>query len=404
MTERDLDVQGRGDDVADEDEDDAVPHRRDAQVQHAVAEPGPEEDLAGHLEPAMPPGRALARSQSEQQVFPAQAVQVEAAKGQDRVIQPGLVAHDELGKGIVLHDAVVVGRAERGEEAMGDGEEGHLFDVRIVLGRVGDDVVHVVAALPPAEAEAAEEIGDDDADDGVDGVVVCDAHVSGVVRREDQLMPEQAQKDGAEGVPAPAQEIQAQTEQDAITGQLDHVHAVIAVVEPLGLDPVVQAPILTDDSALHFGVERGILGQIECDLFLRSDVQRLQSGLRCGQYPCPGERGGLIDDDYLFAARGERQWGLVVLVSVTTMALLGEDSPLNRRDEILPWFLGIDDANLKMFHPLTSLGRMEPTHGSPRVRSTHRLGGVHPREPSVPVDDGGGEGGVAARSRCQHTH
>ena len=43
---------------------------------------------------------------------------------------------------------------------MGDGEEGHVFDVRVVFGGVCDDVVDVVVALPPAEAEAAEEVGD----------------------------------------------------------------------------------------------------------------------------------------------------------------------------------------------------------------------------------------------------
>jgi len=35
---------------------------------------------------------------------------------------------------------------------VGDGEEGHVFDVRVVFGGVGDDVVHVVVAFPPADA------------------------------------------------------------------------------------------------------------------------------------------------------------------------------------------------------------------------------------------------------------
>ena len=65
-----------------------------------------------------------------------------------------------------------------------------MFDVRVVFGGVGDDVVDVVVAFPPADAEAADEVGDEDADAGVDVEVVRDAHVAGVVGGEDELVPE----------------------------------------------------------------------------------------------------------------------------------------------------------------------------------------------------------------------
>ena len=114
-----------------------------------------------------------------------------------------LVADGEFGEEVVGHGTVVVGAAEGVEEAVGDGEEGHVFDVGVVFGGVGDDVMDVVVALPPAEAEAAEEVGDDDPDDGVQGERVRDSHVARVVRGEDELVPEHAEEEPARAVPAP---------------------------------------------------------------------------------------------------------------------------------------------------------------------------------------------------------
>lgn len=71
VAERDLHVQRRRHHVAGEDEGHPPAAAGDAAVDDAVAEPGPEEDLAGNLEPAVPPGGARFRAQPEQQVFPA---------------------------------------------------------------------------------------------------------------------------------------------------------------------------------------------------------------------------------------------------------------------------------------------------------------------------------------------
>lgn len=83
---------------------------------------------------------------------------------------------------------------------MGDGDEGHVFDIWVVFGGVGDDVVDVVVAFPPAKGEATEEVGDEDADDGVEREGVRDAHVAGVVGGEDELVPEHAEAEAGEGV------------------------------------------------------------------------------------------------------------------------------------------------------------------------------------------------------------
>ena len=41
---------------------------------------------------------------------------------------------------------------------MRDCEEGHVLDIRVVLGRIGHDVVDVVIVLPPAKGEATKKI------------------------------------------------------------------------------------------------------------------------------------------------------------------------------------------------------------------------------------------------------
>lgn len=71
---------------------------------------------------------------------------------------------------------------------------------------VGDDVVDIVVAFPPANAEATDEIGDEDADAGVYMEVVRDAHMPSVVGGEDELVPEEAEEDSGEGVVAVVEE------------------------------------------------------------------------------------------------------------------------------------------------------------------------------------------------------
>ena len=57
----------------------------------------------------MPPRGTPFGAEAEQQVFPAQAVEVEAAEGEDGVVEVVLIADGEFGEEIVGHDAVVVG-------------------------------------------------------------------------------------------------------------------------------------------------------------------------------------------------------------------------------------------------------------------------------------------------------
>lgn len=81
MAQGDLDVKGRGDHVADHDEQNSSAYGGDGFVDDAIAEPCPEKELAGKLEPAMPPGGSLLRSQTQEEIFPTQPIEVEATEG-----------------------------------------------------------------------------------------------------------------------------------------------------------------------------------------------------------------------------------------------------------------------------------------------------------------------------------
>jgi hypothetical protein len=85
-------------------------------------------------------------------------------------------------------------------------EEGNVLNVRIVRRAVGDDVVDVVVTFPPAAAESAEEVGDNNANAAVNLKIVRDAHVASVVDCEHELMPEHSKKDARERIPSVAKE------------------------------------------------------------------------------------------------------------------------------------------------------------------------------------------------------
>lgn len=75
---------------------------------------------------------------------------------------------------------------------MGESKEGDILNIRVVLRGVRDDVVDIVATLPPTEGKSSAEIGNEGSNERVDDKVVGDAHVAGVVGGEGQLMPETA--------------------------------------------------------------------------------------------------------------------------------------------------------------------------------------------------------------------
>ena len=150
MAQRNLHVHRRRHHVADQQERPTARGCRYRLVHDAVAEPEPEEDITCELEPAVPPCSSLPWAKAEDQVYPALDVEIEAAKKEDRVVKIMLDLDSMLCENIEGHNAVVIGAIERVKKAVRDGKERHMLDVRIMLRRIGDDVVHVVTALPPA--------------------------------------------------------------------------------------------------------------------------------------------------------------------------------------------------------------------------------------------------------------
>lgn len=103
-----------------------------------------------------------------------------------------MVPDSDFGDGVVAHGAFVVGTFETLEETVRDGEEGHMFDVWVVLGRICDNVVDIVVSFPPAYAETAEEICNEDSDAGVSLEGMSYAHMSSIMGCEYKLVPEKA--------------------------------------------------------------------------------------------------------------------------------------------------------------------------------------------------------------------
>ena len=64
-----------------------------------------------------------------------------------------------------------------------------MLNIRIMLRGICYDVMDIVVAFPPADAQSANEICDDDANDGVDLKIVRDAHVASIMDCEDKLVP-----------------------------------------------------------------------------------------------------------------------------------------------------------------------------------------------------------------------
>lgn len=108
MRKRDLYVYGHGDGVADQHVEEAMEVGVYGFVDDEIAEPVPEESLAGHFEVAMPPGGTFARTLTQENVLPGEDVEVETAEGEDGVVQIVLVFEYKLCERVVGHDSVVI--------------------------------------------------------------------------------------------------------------------------------------------------------------------------------------------------------------------------------------------------------------------------------------------------------
>jgi hypothetical protein len=134
-------------------------------------------------------------------------------------------------------------------------------------------MVHVVAALPPPDGQAAAEIGHEHGNEAIGLEVAGDGAVRGVVRSEHDLVPEQSQEEGRRHVPAVAQGYHGCREEDRVAGHLLGVREVRAIVEALIADSLVQRPVLLSDILLYLRVQRRIFGVVVFDLLLLDPVR-----------------------------------------------------------------------------------------------------------------------------------
>lgn len=271
----DLDVQRHGDDVGDEDKDDTVGPGRDRPPHQTVAE---QEPVAGHAEDLGrldPPSSALAEGKGlgRDDVEPRQQVKVEASYTHDRVVSVLLVWDHKVGGGVPeKNEAVVVGGVDGLEEGRAGGENWDVLDIGVVLRMVCDQVVHVVAALPPSNGQATAEIGDEHADDAVSNKVVRDGTVASVMGREHDLVPEEAKADGRRDIPAHVKETQEGNKQCSVAGRLLSILEVGAVVVAHVLDFLMQVAVPLHNGSLKGRVDRGVDGSVDVDFVLDATV------------------------------------------------------------------------------------------------------------------------------------
>jgi hypothetical protein len=171
-----------------------------------------------------------------------------------------LVLDEELGECVVFHDPVVIRAAEAIEESVGDGEKRHMFDVRVVFGGVGHDMVDIVVAFPPADTKTADEIRNNDTDNSINVEIMRDSHVSSIMSGENKLLPHASKEKPRGAVPPVAESIYRKCKEQNIAACFHQICKVIALIQSLGLDAVVQSTVLLDDVVLGLGTERRVLG------------------------------------------------------------------------------------------------------------------------------------------------
>jgi hypothetical protein len=256
MAQGDLDVQEHGDTMRDEDECDSDGPSRESAPEKSVAKDSPVSSHEKDLNRASPPSRAEVGSARRHQMEPGQKVQIETGDGHDGVVGVLLVGHDVVGGGIPDEGEVVESAQDGAEVGRRSSEKRDVLKVGIVFGHVGDEMVDIVRALPPSDAETTAEVCNEGTDKSVEDEVASDAAVAGVVSGEHDLLPEHAQEAGRCEVPLGAEEVDEGAEEQRVSDQLLAILDVGAVVEAFVLDALVQSTEVDSDGQLCLFVDR----------------------------------------------------------------------------------------------------------------------------------------------------
>lgn len=192
MIQTELNVLDSGDGEARDDEHYPLTPVREARDEERI--PNPEREETQNL--LTPVGHLVLRQQQCEGL----GEQVDAGEAHDGVERPVLVANEEPGDGVEVHLPVVVARGEGGEELGGHHEEGHVLEIRIEVEAVAGNVVGVVVALPPGDADAGEAVAGEDLREPVLRRPGHDPVVARVVPHPPALNPEEAHHRAAEEV------------------------------------------------------------------------------------------------------------------------------------------------------------------------------------------------------------
>lgn len=128
-----------------------------------------------------------------------------------------------------------------------------------MFGRVGHNVVNVVIAFPPPQAEASEKVRDNDSNNRVDMEVVGDAHMASIMGSKHELMPKAPQEEGRRAIPPQTEEVIRKGCEQCVTAALNEIREVIAVIESFCANPIVQGAVLLPNAFLSGCIQRGIL-------------------------------------------------------------------------------------------------------------------------------------------------
>ena len=126
-------------------------------------------------------------------------------------------------------------------------------------GMVGDEVVDVVRALPPAQRKTAAKVGHPHANQRVHDKVARDGAVAGVVRRKHELVPEETEEGGRRHVPLVVKSRHGQGEEERVARRLLGVLGVVARVEALDVHALGEDAVLFGNVLLDDGVDGRVL-------------------------------------------------------------------------------------------------------------------------------------------------
>ena len=196
---------------------------------------------------------------------------------------------------------------------------------------VRDQMVNIMTTLPPPNAQPTTQVCNENANQRVNGQVVRDTSVTGVVRREHNLVPEKAQKACGRGIPGATEKEDEESEERSITKHFLAVFGESAVVETFLLQPLMQGLKLSLNDLLGISIKGRVFGQVCVDVILDLAGRVVtwgQSGL---------QESFVLRDRFLGMLESVRAGRSVQLYLVNlVMVELSEGTALYRRCEVHP--------------------------------------------------------------------